>query len=92
MSAIGCDFNRSMQHLNSKYTEEDVEDEVTTEDLLHRRTKGLDVGSLAERRVPGSIAQFLIGTIHQSDGSWQRQAGYVQPTSTIKSIAYTGRT
>jgi hypothetical protein len=26
-SALGCDFNRSMQHLISKYREEDVADE-----------------------------------------------------------------
>ena len=48
MSTIGCGFNRSMQHLISSYPrEEDVEDETTTENLLHRRTKGLDVGPLA---------------------------------------------
>jgi len=41
MSTIGCGFNRSMQHLISSYPrEEDVEDETTTENLLHRRTKG----------------------------------------------------
>jgi len=38
-----------MQHLNSKDTEEDVENEVQTEDLLHRSTESTDVGSLAER-------------------------------------------
>jgi hypothetical protein len=38
-----------MQHLISKTREEDVEDEATTEDLLHRRAEGLDVGSLATR-------------------------------------------
>ncbi len=36
MAALGCDFNRSMQHLISNYREEDVENEATTEDLLHR--------------------------------------------------------
>ncbi len=35
-SALGCDFNRSMQHLISHYREEDVEYEVPDEDLLHR--------------------------------------------------------
>jgi len=30
-----CDFNRSMQHLDSHYREEDVENEVSDEDLLH---------------------------------------------------------
>jgi hypothetical protein len=36
MSAYGCDFNRSTQHLISDYREEDVVDEVQTENLLHR--------------------------------------------------------
>ncbi len=41
---IHCDFNRSTQHLISKYKEEDVEYEVQTEDLLLRCTEGIDVG------------------------------------------------
>ena len=49
MTEMGCQLNRSMQHLISTYREEDVENENATEDLLHRRTKGDDVGSLAER-------------------------------------------
>jgi hypothetical protein len=44
MSAYGCGFNWSTQHLISNIREEDVDDETTTEDLLHRRTKSLDVG------------------------------------------------
>ena len=44
------DLNRSMQHLDSKYREEDVADEVQIEDLLQRRAEKLDVGSLAGRR------------------------------------------
>ena len=36
MPAWGCDLNRSMQHLISNYREEDVEDEVSDENLLHR--------------------------------------------------------
>lgn len=39
-----------MQHLTSKYREEDVENEIPTKNLLHRRTKSDDVGSLAEGR------------------------------------------
>jgi len=35
-SAFGCGFNWSMQHLISNYREEDVENEVSDEDLLHR--------------------------------------------------------
>jgi len=42
------DLNRSMQHLDSKNRDEDVADEAKTKDLLQRRTKKLDVGSLAE--------------------------------------------
>ena len=41
------DLNRSVQHLDSKYREEDVADEVQNEDLLQRRAEKLDVGSLA---------------------------------------------
>jgi hypothetical protein len=47
-AANDCGFNRSMQHLISSDVEEDVENETETEDLLHRRTKGIDVGSLAK--------------------------------------------
>jgi hypothetical protein len=44
------DLNRSMQHLDSKYREEDVADEAETEDLLQHGAEKLDVGSLAGRR------------------------------------------
>ncbi len=44
---MGCDFNRSMQHLNSHRREGGDANEVPNEDLLHRRTKDSDVGSLA---------------------------------------------
>ena len=46
---LGGDLNWSMQHLDSKYREEDVADEAKSEDLLQRRAEKLDVGSLAER-------------------------------------------
>jgi hypothetical protein len=36
MAALGCGFNRSMQHLISNYREEDVVNEVSDEDLFHR--------------------------------------------------------
>jgi hypothetical protein len=39
-----------MQHLDSKYREEDVADEAETEDLLQHGAEKLDVGSLAGRR------------------------------------------
>ncbi len=48
-SALGGDLNRSTQHLDSEYREEDVADEVQIEDLLQRRAEKLDVGSLAGR-------------------------------------------
>ena len=45
---MGCGFNRSMQHLVSKSREEDVADEeVPTEDSLHRSRPEHDVGPLA---------------------------------------------
>ena len=34
-ASIGCEFNRSMQHLISNYREGDVENEAASEDLLH---------------------------------------------------------
>jgi len=46
---IGGDLNRSKQHPDSEYREEDVADEVQIEDLLQRRAERLDVGSLAGR-------------------------------------------
>ena len=45
-----------MQHLDSITIEEDVADGLPDEDLLYRCRQGVDVGSLAERRV--------------SDGDW----------------------
>ena len=45
-----CDLNSSMQHLNSSYRDGDVEYEVQNEDLLLKRTEGIDVGSVAARR------------------------------------------
>jgi hypothetical protein len=50
MAALGGDLNRSMQHLDSEYREEDVADEVQIEDLLQHRAEKPDVGSLAGRR------------------------------------------
>ena len=50
-SAFDCGFNGSLQHLNSHYREGDVENETKTKDLLLRITEGIDVGSLAERRI-----------------------------------------
>ena len=35
MSALGCDLNRSMQHLDSEYRAEGVEDEAETEKIHH---------------------------------------------------------
>ena len=49
-SANDCDFNWSMQHLDSKYREEDVADEAASEDLLFKYSEGVDVGPLAEGR------------------------------------------
>jgi len=35
MTEMGCDFNRSMQHLDSHYREGGVVNEAATENLLH---------------------------------------------------------
>ena len=44
-----CDFNLSTQHLFSECKEEDVEDEASKADQLHRSTESLDVGLLATK-------------------------------------------
>jgi hypothetical protein len=54
-----------MQHLISSYREEDVENENATEDLLHRRTKGDDVGCLTD-------------TIHRLNVSLENMVGYAR--------------
>jgi hypothetical protein len=33
---LGCGLKGSMQHLNSHYRDEDVANELSNEDLLHR--------------------------------------------------------
>ena len=52
MAAFDCGFNESMQH-----TTQDrggVADAAQTENPLHGESEGLDVGSLAERRLSPS--------------------------------------
>ena len=58
--ALGCDFNRSMQHLHSHYREEDVENEVSEENLLHRNRQGIDVGSLGESKMNGCSTKLTV--------------------------------
>ncbi len=67
-----------MQHLISTYREEDIENEATTEDLLHRRPESLDVGSLAERRVLNSIAR-LFDRGHSSIQGILAETGGIRP-------------
>jgi hypothetical protein len=47
MTASGCDFNRSMQHLNSNTREGGVADGLPKEKIFHRSRVHFDVGSLA---------------------------------------------
>jgi hypothetical protein len=51
MSASGCGFNRSLQHLNSITLEEVVADGTQKKTPLYAVREVGDVGSLAERRV-----------------------------------------
>ena len=53
-----------MQHLDSKYREEDVADEVQIEDLFQRRAEELDVGSLARFGYARLLAVFRINFRH----------------------------
>ncbi len=64
MTAFTGDLNRSMQHLDSKYREEDVADEVQIEDLLQRRAEELDVGSLARFGYARLLTVFRINFRH----------------------------
>jgi hypothetical protein len=52
-SALGCEFNRSMQHLASKIREEDVAyEETSKKNLSYTSRKSSDVGSLEIGRLP----------------------------------------
>jgi transposase len=56
ISAFGCGFNRSLQHLVSIRREEEVAvEEIPTEDSLHRNRQSADVGSL--------VATALVATV-----------------------------
>ena len=73
-----CGFNRSMQHLISKYREEDVEHEVSTKNLLHRRTKDLDLGSWQKGDSLHQIAQ-LFDRHHTSVRRILAESGGIRP-------------
>ena len=60
MSALGCGFNRSMQHLNSNYREEDVVNEVATDDLRLRGGPALPVGDNRSSLVPGARLELAL--------------------------------
>src|SRR5512139_1981995 len=47
MSAMGCGFNRSMQHTRICVSRRSVADEIQDTDSLHRKPKSSDVGALA---------------------------------------------
>jgi hypothetical protein len=62
-AALGCDFNRSTQHLNSNYRERGVVYEVLKEKILHSNRQNRDVGPLAERRIsepPGHCTLLFV--------------------------------
>jgi hypothetical protein len=52
LTAPGCGFNLSLQHLSSNYRAEDVENEAASEAIYFRFRNGLDLGSMEERRDP----------------------------------------
>ncbi len=66
-----------MQHLDSKYREEDVADEVQIEDLLQRRAEKLDVGSLAGGEI--STQALKISRTHDIDTTSKGFGGHCQP-------------
>ena len=76
MSALGCGFNRSMQHLVSKSREEDVADEeVPTEDSLHRNRQGSDVPTESHYSGNDSMSDLYLGWSRRefSSGSFSIQ-------------------
>jgi len=44
-SALPCGFNGSLQHLNFNYREEDIKNELSNKDLLHRRAEENDASN-----------------------------------------------
>ena len=54
----GGDLNRSIQHLDSKYREEDVADEAETEDLLQLSAEEPDVRIGVEPRFSNSVKPY----------------------------------
>src|ERR1700730_8414742 len=68
-----------MQHLISSYRGEDVEDEVSNENLLHRNPEGDDVGSVAGKaRRYTILPSSLSATITRFEGFWLRPAASAQ--------------
>ncbi|SOZ28134.1 hypothetical protein CBM2623_B160033 [Cupriavidus taiwanensis] len=49
-AAYDCRFNRSMQHAKGFASLRGAANETKTSDLLHRDSKGTDVGAVAQRR------------------------------------------
>ncbi|MCY1503496.1 hypothetical protein D9M68_376230 [compost metagenome] len=48
MAALGCGFNLSMQHARRCVSSGGVANEAKAQDLLHRDSKGTDVGAVAQ--------------------------------------------
>jgi hypothetical protein len=60
-SELGCGFNRSLQHLVSIRREEEVADEeIPTEDSLHRNRQRAGVGHYRIIKFGGLIGLFLL--------------------------------
>lgn len=68
-----------MQQLTSNYREEDVANEVSDEDLLHRRTEGLDVGPL------GDLIARLCDRNHSSVEGILKETGGIRPLARRRS-------
>ena len=81
-----------MQHLDSKYREEDVADEVQIEDLLQRRAEKLDVGSLAGGRCVAGVVtrrrrpRMAASRTRYRSGNGQRQSKIALYRDTGKAI------
>jgi len=72
MAAIGCGFNRSAQRFILYRQREDVANAAEAKDLLHGSPEGIDVESLAKRRIIGddSPPVCLDASLRTPSGFW----------------------
>jgi IS30 family transposase len=84
MTALGCGFNRLMQHLFSNYRGEDVANEAATEDLLQRRQRAM----MWDRWQRGESLHDIARLFDRGHSSIQRilsESGGIRPPPRVRS-------